>query len=182
MKRQPLIHLLERYIPSDAEEIAAKAQMLGFIHAHERCFERSLAEGHITASAWLLSSDGSRALLMHHAKLGRWFQLGGHSDGNPNTLEVAIQEAKEESGLTAISAVTSSIFDIDIHWIPQNPKEKAHFHYDVRFLLRAEGEEELKQNHESKQLLWVTKERSCLPTDERSVVRMFEKWIASSTF
>ena len=177
MKRQPLIHLLEHYFPSDAEEIKAKAKMLAFIRAHEDCFERSLAVGHITASSWLLSSDGSSALLMHHAKLGRWVQLGGHSDGNPNTLEVAIQEAREESGLASISAVTPEIFDIDVHLIPDNPKEKAHLHYDVRFLLRAEGEEEVKKNHESKQLLWVTKEWSCLPTDERSVVRMFEKWL-----
>lgn len=177
MKRQYLIQLLEMYLPSCKEEIDFKGQMLNFIKSNEDCFERSLAAGHITASSWLINADGSKALLMHHAKLDKWFQLGGHSDGNPNTLEVSMTEAKEESGLTSIRPVTTSIFDIDIHLIPDNPKEKAHFHYDVRFLLQTETEEEIKMNRESKQLLWISKDPGSLPTDNPSVVRMFTKWL-----
>ena len=131
----------------------------------------------MTASSWLLNEEGSKALLMHHAKLRRWVQLGGHCDGNPNVLEVSITEAKEESGLTSICSVMPCIFDIDVHLIPENPKERAHFHYDVRFLLQVQGNEEVRKNHESNELLWIGKQRSCLPTDERSVVRMFDKWL-----
>ena len=177
MKRNYVIQLLESYFPSAEEEIDSKAQILAFVKANERCFERSLAMGHMTASSWLLNGDGSKALLMHHTKLGRWLQLGGHCDGNPNVLEVSITEAKEESGLESICSVMPFIFDIDVHSIPENPKEQAHFHYDVRFLLQVQGNEEVKKNHESKQLLWIGKQRSCLPTDERSVVRMFDKWL-----
>ena len=46
--------------------------MLTFIKDHDDCFERSLAIGHITASAWLLNKAQTHALLMHHAKLDRW--------------------------------------------------------------------------------------------------------------
>lgn len=177
MKRQPLIQLLEMYTPSGKEEMDFKIRMLNFINASENCFERTLSIGHITASSWLLNKDGSKALLMHHRKLDKWFQLGGHSDGDPNTLEVAIKEAKEESGLTSIRSVTPFIFDIDIHMIPENAKEKEHFHYDVRFLLQTDKEEEIKINQESKQLLWISKDSSSLPTDNPSVVRMFTKWL-----
>ena len=181
MKRQYLMQLLEAYLSVDGEEMRFKDQMLSFIKNNKDCFERSLAIGHVTASSWLVNKDNTKALLLHHAKLGKWFQLGGHSDGNPNTLEVAITEAKEESGLTYIQPIMTSIFDIDIHSIPENSKEKEHLHYDVRFLLQATQNEEVKMNRESKQLLWITKDPSSLPTDSRSVVRMFEKWVCETT-
>ncbi len=177
MKREPLIALLQAYASPFPEEEQYKSRMLEFIRAHENCFERSLEQGHMTASSWLLNHDGSKSLLMHHAKLNRWLQLGGHADGNPDLIGVALKEAKEESGINNIRPLSPSIFDIDIHLIPENPKEKAHYHYDVRFLLRVETEETIQKNHESKELRWVGKDLNLLPTSEPSVVRMFTKWI-----
>ena len=80
MIQHTLVEMLQRYCPSD-EEISFKERILLFIAQHDDCFERSLAIGHITASSWLLSKDHRKALLMHHAKLNEWFQLGGHCDG-----------------------------------------------------------------------------------------------------
>lgn len=150
--------------------------MLNFAKTHEDCFERTLLIGHFTASSWLLSKEGSKALLMHHAKLDMWMQLGGHCDGNHNILEVAIKEAQEESGIQGIVPVHDKIFDIDIHTIPSTSKVPAHLHYDVRFLLQVKSDEEAIPNEESKALLWIGKNRSELPTEELSVVRMFNKW------
>lgn len=178
VKRNSLLVMLDRYEPWQ-EEITYKDDITAFIKAHVDCFERSLSVGHVTASAWLLSSDATQALLMHHAKLNRWFQLGGHCDGDPDVLQVAIKEAQEESGITAIVPVSTDIFDIDIHLIPANSKEPQHYHYDVRFLLQVVGDQQIVQNSESKELRWIGKD-SMLPTTERSVVRMYEKWIARS--
>jgi 8-oxo-dGTP pyrophosphatase MutT (NUDIX family) len=176
MKRKSLINLLQTYFPAFPEELEYKSRMLEFIHAHEDCFERSLNIGHLTASSWLLNHDGSKALLMHHAKLNRWLQLGGHADGASDLLTVALKEAREESGIQAIRPLSPEIFDIDIHLIPENPKEKAHYHYDVRFLLQVETDEKIQKNHESKELRWIAKELSQLPTGEPSIIRMFTKW------
>lgn len=176
MDRSDLIKLLHSYHPSDNEEKLFKQQMIMFVEQHENCFERSLAIGHITASAWLLNQDGSKALMMHHTKLDKWFQLGGHCDGNSDVLAVALKEAQEESGISNIIPVNSSIFDIDIHLIPENSKEKAHYHYDVRFLLQVVGNEKIIQNRESKELRWIEKNIKALPTNTPSVVRLFNKW------
>lgn len=151
--------------------------MLEFIEKHENCFERDLACGHITASAWLLNRDCSEALLMHHAKLNRWFQLGGHCDGEHDVLHVAVKEAQEESGINAIVPVKTCIFDIDIHIIPGNSKVPEHYHYDIRFLLKVASDEQVAQNQESKELRWITKDIEQLPTNNPSVVRMFTKWL-----
>ena len=177
MKRNQLLELLNNYFPLDQEECIAKKRMLAFIKQYPNCFERSLEVGHITASAWLLNKDESKVLLMHHAKLQLWVQLGGHCDGESDVLAVAIKEAQEESGILNIVPVSSEIFDIDIHLIPENKKEKAHYHYDVRFLVRVDSDQDFVKNNESLELKWFDKDRSQLPTQNRSVVRMFEKWI-----
>jgi len=169
--------MLQAYAPLDVQEQQFKKGMLDFIQAQPECFERSLAMGHITASSWLLNRDGSKFLLMHHTKLNNWFQLGGHCDGNPDVLEVAIKEAQEESGIKGIAAVCLDIFDIDIHLIPENSRDKAHYHYDVRFLLQVTSDEDVVQNHESKELRWIAKDLSALPTRNVSIVRMFNKWM-----
>ena len=176
MKRTALIKLLENYFPDDPQEIIFKKQILNFINQYPNCFERSLEIGHVTASAWLVNRNGTEALLMHHRKLDNWFQLGGHCDGNPDVLSVAIKEAQEESGIENISALSNNIFDIDIHLIPANTKEKEHYHYDIRFLLQVTSDEKVIQNSESKELRWISKDFSKMPTNNPSVVRMFNKW------
>jgi len=176
MHRKKLIDLLQAYVPS-AAQAACKDEMLSFIQKQTDCFERSLAMGHITASAWLLNKDGSQALLMHHAKLNIWVQLGGHCDGDSDVMAVAIKEAQEESGISHIIPVNDHIFDIDIHFIPENSREKAHYHYDVRFLLQVASDEMVALNNESKELRWIDKDLEALPTQEQSVTRMFHKWL-----
>ena len=176
MKRTALIKLLENYFPDDPQEIIFKKQILNFINQYPNCFERSLEIGHVTASAWLVNRNGTEALLMHHRKLDNWFQLGGHCDGNPDVLSVAIKEAQEESGIENISALSNNIFDIDIHLIPANTKEKEHYHYDIRFLSQVTSDEKVIQNSESKELRWISKDFSKMPTNNPSVVRMFNKW------
>lgn len=175
MHREYLLGLLENYIPSDESETSSKGKIVEFVKRNRNCFDRSLEEGHITASAWLLSKDENGALLMHHRKLDGWFQLGGHCDGDSDVLAVAIKEAQEESGILDIVPVSREIFDVDVHLIPDNPKDKAHYHYDIRFLLKVNSDEAFKRNEESKELRWVMKNGE-MPSKEPSVIRMFEKW------
>jgi len=181
MEKIELIQMLEDYKSVFPEEIAFKQRMLAFIKQYHNCFERSLKVGHITASGWLLNKDQTKALLMHHTKLDKWFQLGGHCDGNSDVLAVAIKEAQEESGIMNIAPVSQEIFDIDIHLIPENKKEKAHYHYDVRFLLCVTSDEKISQNQESKELRWISRDKVNLPTDSPSVIRMFNKWVSLSS-
>lgn len=178
MHRTTLHTLLAQYHPTNPDELMFKAKIQQFISDHADCFERTLTMGHVTASCWLLSQDGSQALLTHHAKLDNWFQLGGHCDGNSDVLGVAIKEAQEESGIKNIEPVIHGIFDLDIHTIPANSHEQAHEHYDIRFLLQVTSHEHPRITHESKALRWIGKNLSELPTDNPSILRMFNKWIS----
>jgi len=175
MHRNTLLTLLEKYNPTPEEQLFKK-RMIEFLQEHTDVFERSLQVGHFTASAWLTSKDQSKALLMHHTKLNMWLQLGGHCDGNTDVVAVAIKEAQEESGITSIKAISFDIFDIDIHTIPANSKEPEHEHFDVRFILQVTSDEQVVQNHESRELRWIGLDKSELPTDSPSIGRMFDKW------
>jgi 8-oxo-dGTP pyrophosphatase MutT (NUDIX family) len=178
MKRAGLLALLADYYPEDKYELLYKQQIINFVEKNHDCFERSLVAGHITASAWLLNKEKTHALLMHHRKLNAWLQLGGHCDGESDVLAVAIKEAQEESGIKGIVALSKSIFDIDVHWIPANAREAGHYHYDIRFLLGVLSDESIIQNNESKELRWISAhDAQKLPTNNPSVLRMMNKWI-----
>lgn len=142
-------------------------------------FLRDRLEGHLTGGAWLVSADGRRTLLTHHRKLGRWLQLGGHADGDSDMARVALKEAEEESGLSDLS-VEGGIFDLDRHWIPERNAVPGHWHYDVRYVVRANGSEDYVVSEESLDLAWREIAPIAAEPDE-SLSRMARKWLAMQT-
>ncbi len=174
--RQSLLNQLSEYASRHPEEADVIRDFTNFVKSESRCFERSLAVGHITGSAWVVNSTGDEVLLTHHRKLDRWLQLGGHADGDSDVLAVATKEAEEESGLTDFSPVGSGIFDIDIHLIPERKGDPAHLHYDVRYVLRANGDTNYIVSDESHDLRWVKPDEVKTLTTESSMMRMVAKW------
>ena len=173
--RQPFLALLKAYATRQPHSKELVESFSSFCQTHSACFERSLAIGHFTGSAWLLNKDGTHVLLTHHKKLHRWLQLGGHADGDPDIAAVALREAQEESGIFDLQ-IEPEIFDIDAHLIPARQSDAAHWHYDVRFLLRACSNEDFAVSGESHALAWV--DVTALyndPKTEPSLRRMAEK-------
>jgi 8-oxo-dGTP pyrophosphatase MutT (NUDIX family) len=155
VSREGLLGELAVYRPADARERAMVDELAAFMRAHADCFERGLSVGHVTASAWVVDEGGTHALLTHHRKLGRWLQLGGHADGDDDVRRVALREAREETGLSAIRFADKAIYDVDVHAIPARGGEPAHKHYDVRFAFVAERSEPTIVSDESHELAWV---------------------------
>jgi 8-oxo-dGTP pyrophosphatase MutT (NUDIX family) len=184
MHRQPLLSLLRAYNPTDPHEQMMLGDTLTFVTQHENCFERSLLEGHITGSAWIVSPDRQQVVLIHHRKLDRWFQPGGHADGNPDVAAVALQEAQEETGLQTLSLIhapgeSSTIFDVDVHPIPERGNVPTHLHYDIRFLIQANPHEPFGYSDEIKDVCWVYIKEIIRFSDEESIKRMAHKTLMS---
>jgi 8-oxo-dGTP pyrophosphatase MutT (NUDIX family) len=173
--RRLLLDLLARYRPADEQDRAQAARLIDFVKREPACFDRACPEGHVTGSAWLVDPTGRHVLLTHHRKLDMWLQLGGHADGSGDVLSVAMREAREESGLSPIEPALADVFDVDVHPIPARPGEPAHFHYDVRFALRA-GRTDFQVSEESHSLAWIEIDKLSDRTTERSLLRMAEKW------
>lgn len=159
--------------PAEAETVR---RFVEFLSAQPDAFERSLAIGHVTGSAWLVDRAGTRVLLTHHKKLGIWVQLGGHADGDADVFRVARREAEEESGLTDIAPVATEIFDVDVHEIPARGAELAHLHWDVRYAFRATGGAAFRVSDESHALAWIDIAALETVTREESMLRMARKW------
>jgi 8-oxo-dGTP pyrophosphatase MutT (NUDIX family) len=172
--------MFDRYRLAHPGESPVVALFEALLEQSSDAFARSRREGHFTGSAWLVSADGHRVLLTHHRKLGLWLQLGGHADGDPDLVGVALREAHEESGLAGL-AIEPVIFDMDRHVIPARGDEPEHFHYDVRFVVRAGADEAFAVGEESLALAWrLVDELADDPAADASVRRMARKWLARS--
>jgi 8-oxo-dGTP pyrophosphatase MutT (NUDIX family) len=138
--RDALADSLRRHAPADEEEARDRDRILEFVLGHERPFDRAIPEGHLTGSAITVSADGASVLLLHHRKLDRWLQPGGHGDpGETTGEEVALREAFEESGIAGLSLHPAAPrpLDVDVHDIPARGSEPAHEHLDLRYLVVA---------------------------------------------
>ena len=178
MHRKDLIEKLEKYRPFFDSEEKERRKILNFVKSNENCFERSNVSGHITGSCWLEDYDGEKFLMTKHKKLKKWLPLGGHADGDNDIIRVAVKEAHEESGLENIELVSSDIFDLSVHLIPEYKGVPAHYHYDIRFLLRASKPgEQIQMSDESTDLAWFTDiPKSSLESDGEVLIRMLNKW------
>lgn len=186
MHRQPLLQLLRQHQPADANEQAMTQATGAFVEANPDAFERSLLIGHVTGSAWIVSPDRHQTLLIHHRKLDRWLQPGGHADGDPAVAAVALREAQEETGLSSLRLVfpdgdssqqlsSPPIFDVDVHLIPAWKDVPEHLHYDIRFLVEADPNEPLGVSGEIKNIRWFTLKEATDYADSESIFRLIRR-------
>jgi 8-oxo-dGTP pyrophosphatase MutT (NUDIX family) len=124
---------------SDALEARHRDRMLSLLAGTLDPFSRSSFQpGHFTASAFVVSPDAGSLLLIHHKKLGRWLQPGGHVEpDDDDVIAAARRELREEVGLAHVALEHAGLFDLDVHAIPPLGSEPAHEHFDIRMLFRA---------------------------------------------
>jgi 8-oxo-dGTP pyrophosphatase MutT (NUDIX family) len=185
MHRRPLLDVLRRYevrYPSERHVVARIRQL---VEEHADCFDRTCRPGHVTGSAWVTTPGRDQFLLVHHRKLNRWLQPGGHADGQADIAAVALREAAEETGLNELQLAHDggdvTPLDLDVHLIPArydaggNLLEDAHEHHDVRFLVIAPGQLAPRTSDESHDVRWFTADQLQQVTDEESVLRLWRK-------
>ncbi|WP_125777503.1 NUDIX domain-containing protein [Antribacter gilvus] len=131
--RDDALEVLRRWAPPHEEQERLRDRYVRHLEAHPDGLRRGCVPDHVTASTLVLSHDGSRVLLTHHAKARRWFQFGGHTeDGDATLVGAAAREAAEESGLSLV--LDGVPVQLSEHEVPFcGPTGTVH-HLDVRFL------------------------------------------------
>jgi len=178
MERAELIAALEAHAPADAKETADREAMLRYARQLADPFSAEQPGAHFTASGVLVDGSGKRVCLVHHRKLDRWLQPGGHVEASDVSLvEAARREVREETGLDAVAAGNVPL-DLDVHEIPARLDRAAHLHLDVRFLFRAAGET-VTVSDESHDVRWFDLGEA-IAASEGELRRLLEKARAAS--
>ncbi len=189
--RAALERLLEAHAAADAGEREHLSRIREFVARYPDPLDRAILEGHLTGSAFVIDPAG-RLLLTHHRKLGIWVQLGGHAGGERRAEAVALREASEESGLDDLAPHaalrfedgTPRLLDVDVHAIPAHGGDRAHEHFDLRFLFVTQAPERVRRDPgESKALEWVSiaTARARCDAGIRRAVAKIEALLAHST-
>ncbi|MEO3770235.1 NUDIX domain-containing protein [Micromonospora sp. B9E7] len=143
--------LLDGWQPTSPAAALARDRTLRLLDAGPVAMSRQHRPGHITASALVLDSTGSRVLLCLHAKFGRWVQLGGHCEPVDQTLvAAALREATEESGIAGLRIDPVPI-DVDVHPVQC---QGGSLHHDVRFAVVAPPAAVEQVSDEAEELGW----------------------------
>ena len=137
MNLADLLAALEGHTAATEEEVASLVRILRFLQEPADPFARANPKGHVTASAVIARPDASEFLLVHHRKLARWLQPGGHTESSDaSAFDAALREAREETGISRFDTpLGRTILDVDVHAIPAHRREPAHSHFDMRYLL-----------------------------------------------
>ncbi|MEL4357754.1 MULTISPECIES: NUDIX hydrolase [unclassified Luteococcus] len=132
--------MLRAWRPPSADQRALREAYLGLIAARPDVCERGCLPGHLTASAVVLSPDGSATCLVHHKIVGAWLAPGGHLEpGDAGLAEAALREATEETGLTGLQ-IHPEPLNLNAHPITCRGSVGPTRHLDVRFLATAPPE------------------------------------------
>ena len=173
---EQLKRMLAAHLPADEREADHLRRLQELAEVSGDPFSRDhFVPGHFTASAFVFDPGETRLLLIHHSKLGRWLQPGGHIDPDDrDVVEAVRRELMEETNQTDLERIGEGIFDVDVHEIPARKEDPAHEHFDLRFLFRA-NREELDAGDDALDARWVpVDEVESIDSDE-SVMRAVEK-------
>ena len=102
---------------------------------------------HITASSWIVNADRTKVLMAYHNIMQTWAWLGGHADGETDLLQVALREAREESGVKNIRPVSENLYSVEMLFVGGHVKRgkyvNSHLHLNATYLLEADETDEL---------------------------------------
>jgi 8-oxo-dGTP pyrophosphatase MutT (NUDIX family) len=154
-----IIQEIEDYAPFDEKESMDKEVILDFLRKNEDAFDRTNEIGHMTASCFIVDPKLENVLLCYHNIYKSWSWLGGHADGQQDLLQVALKEAKEESGLKNVVPFDSKIFSLETLCVNGHFRKgiyvSSHLHFNVTYLLIGSLDEPLIVNpDENSRLGW----------------------------
>ena len=166
-----LIEQIKAYIPFNEQEERDKAQILVFLRSGEDLLTRENSVAHLTASAWVVSPDRKKVIMVYHNLYRSWSWMGGHADGDSDLLRVAKKEVMEECGLTDLTVVSPHIFSLEILCVDGHEKKgrylSSHLHLNVTYLFEADPSHPLRiKPDENSGVAWVNAEDVPQKTNE----------------
>jgi len=142
------IEQIKKYTPKNDLEAMEKKIVLDYIKDYPNTvLTRDNKIAHICVSGFILNKAMDKTLMIHHNIYKSWGWTGGHADGNSDLRAVALKEAREETGVTDFTPISTEIASLDILPVPPHIKNgkpvNAHLHLTITYLLMAKEDAEL---------------------------------------
>ena len=176
-----IVEDMRRYAPSCEQEARDKTVILEYLADNPLAFLRSDPIAHMTASAWIVNPERTKVVMVYHRIYDSWSWTGGHADGETDLLAVALREAREETGLQKVRAVSPDIFSLEVLTVDGHEKRgeyvSGHLHLNLTYLLEADEDEPLRPcEEENKGVRWFTLDEALkASTEPWFVERIYKK-------
>lgn len=183
--------LLRSCSPQNPREKEDLQVMLRACELHPDVLCRSCADGHFTASAWICDREHKRVLLVYHRIFDSWAWTGGHADGDPDLLRVALREAEEETGLREFRILNTDVLSggkgdekppisLEILKVKAHRRRglfvPAHLHYNLTWLLEADATTPLRiKEDENSGVAWFLLDEVCAHCSEPQMQPIYAK-------
>lgn len=177
-----IVKMINEFEPNSDQEKQDKKVILKHIDNFDNILTRDNEFAHITSSGFIMNKSLDKTLMIFHNIYKNWGWTGGHADGNSDLLEVALIEAKEETGLKNIEFLSKEIASIDILHVPGHYKNgeyiSVHLHLSLAFVFIANEEDEVKiKPDENSGVKWIEVDRLEEYCHEEIMIPVYKKLI-----
>lgn len=154
------INNIKNYIPICDQEKKDKEVILKCLNTFEDILTRKNIVAHLTSSGFIINKEKTKTLMIHHNIYKSWGWTGGHMDGDTDFLNVAIKEAKEETGLKNVKPLFDKISSLDVIPVKSHYKKgqfiSSHLHLSIAYTLVADEKESIHiKEDENSNIKWI---------------------------
>ena len=174
---------IKDYIPLNKQEEKDKEIILKLYEKYgDKLLTRECEEAHFSSSSIVIDDEQKSVLFAFHNIYKSWAWLGGHVDGDSDFLNVAIKEAKEESGINEVLPISKEIISIEILPVKEHIKNgkliKEHVHLNVSYVLTTSKNEILKiKEDENSGVSWLKISELDEYVSEKAMLPIYKKII-----
>lgn len=168
------------YIPYNEQEKEDKEIMLDVLEKIGNVFTRDCKIAHFTASSWIVNKDKTKVLMIYHNIYDSWSWTGGHADGDTDLLQVALKEAREETGLKNLKLLHDGIFSLEIGCVDSHIRKgkfiSNHLHLNSTYLFEADENETLHiKEDENSGVAWFDLDKAVEVSAEQDMKQVYIK-------
>lgn len=179
--RQSYREEIAAYQPASEQEASDQRMILWCIDRFpDNVLTRENPAVHITSSGFIVNPALDRVLMIHHRIRDTWAWTGGHADGDPDLLSVAIREAQEETGAEIIAPQSGRIASLDTLVSSAHRRRgiyvSSHLHLSVSYILLCDEDQPLRvKPDENTAIRWFAPEEIAAPLFKEADVRLYGK-------
>ncbi|MGI6199437.1 MAG: GNAT family N-acetyltransferase [Christensenellales bacterium] len=183
---KPLYQLqAEAFVPRDAIEACEQRTMLAWMGQQgDFILDRRCAAYHVTASGLIANPARDKLLMVHHNIYQSYCWSGGHTDGDPDPIAVALREAQEETGVIARLVgdrpVALNILQVPAH-IKRGEPVPTHLHLNLAYLLIADPAQPIRPKlDENSAVDWIAVDQLETRVVEREMIPIYRRMLAGA--